>query len=577
MNPDNVNDGALDEEAKVFLSQICSEVEQSLRSPANVALYSKAYRGQDEDVREALAAGGNKLIALYGYRDARRWEMVKSLGGDAVCDHWRDGKDVDDNSLPKPLLLMRQAEKEENGKKAILLLAQAAAEGYPDAVYEIGLMLSDVDDSKGIELDYTEAFKWFSLLLPCQHRQALFALGVHYRKGEGVAKDVKEAFKMFSMSAELEYVDAQFNLALCYVNGEGIEKDDEKALYWYKLAADQGCSDAKYGLAVMYYHGEGIERDYKEAFRLFKLAADDGDAEAMNALGELYRDGEGVEQDHTETLKWFRLAADNGNVLAMYHLGRAFDDGFAGVNYAEAMRYYRMAAEAGDSQAMFNIAVMYRDGRGVPVNMPEAIKWFKRAAELDDSLACSALGFIFERGDGVEADAHTAAVYFERGADLGGTDCYGSAWNCFPDDSDKHRVAAKMIQQDVAVDDMIRHYNFQPHHLAAIRDDLDTVKQHVHRDIADLSSLLQWSMAIKPTSTSALSDPSSTTFKWPVTHHNGPLHWIIVQFAGLEVQGMMFEHCPQLAKFWVSEERSRQAAATWMMVVQREHSKVTCE
>ena len=140
MNPDNVNDDALDEEAKVFLSQVYSEVEQSLRSPANAALYSKAYRGQDEDVREALANGGNKLIALCGYRDAERWEMVKSLAGDAVCDHWRDGKEVDDNLLPKPLLLMRQAEKEENGKKAILLLAQAAAEGYPDAVYEIALM-----------------------------------------------------------------------------------------------------------------------------------------------------------------------------------------------------------------------------------------------------------------------------------------------------------------------------------------------------------------------------------------------------------------------------------------------------
>ena len=70
MDPYNVNDAALDEEAKVFLSQIYSEVEQSLRLPANAALYSKAYRGQDEDVRDALANGGNELIALCGYRDA---------------------------------------------------------------------------------------------------------------------------------------------------------------------------------------------------------------------------------------------------------------------------------------------------------------------------------------------------------------------------------------------------------------------------------------------------------------------------------------------------------------------------
>ena len=143
MDPDNVNDDALDEEAKVFLSQIYSEVEQPLRSPANDALWSKAYRGQDEEVREALADGGNELIALCGYRDARALGDGQSLAGDAVCDHWRDGKEVDDNLLPKPLLLMRQAEKEKNGKKAILLLAQAAAEGYPDAVVsEIGYMYS---------------------------------------------------------------------------------------------------------------------------------------------------------------------------------------------------------------------------------------------------------------------------------------------------------------------------------------------------------------------------------------------------------------------------------------------------
>ena len=64
------------------------------------------------------------------------------------------------------------------------------------------------------------------------------------------------------------------------------------------------------------------------------------------------------------------------------------------------------------------------------------------------------LAWMYRRGNGVEADAHTAGVYFERGADLGkGTDCYIDAWFAFPDDSDKRRIAAKMIQQDVRVDD----------------------------------------------------------------------------------------------------------------------------
>ena len=49
-------------------------------------------------------------------------------------------------------------------------------------LYHIADLCTSVakEHSKGIELDYTESFKWYSLLLPCQHRAALYALGVHY-------------------------------------------------------------------------------------------------------------------------------------------------------------------------------------------------------------------------------------------------------------------------------------------------------------------------------------------------------------------------------------------------------------
>ena len=73
-------------------------------------------------------------------------------------------------------------------------------------------------------------------------------LGLIYCNGEGVNVDYTEAMRWFLMAVEQEYLKAYYNIGKMYEKAYGVKKDLDTASEWYQKAADKGCKDAQSAL-----------------------------------------------------------------------------------------------------------------------------------------------------------------------------------------------------------------------------------------------------------------------------------------------------------------------------------------
>jgi TPR repeat protein len=94
--------------------------------------------------------------------------------------------------------------------------------------------------------NYSEAFKiWLSVANNENEVDAIFNLGYMYENGQGVEINLSEAFKWYMLSAKQGHSNSQYNIGMMYENGEGVSKNYIEAKKWYKLAANQGDLDAQ--------------------------------------------------------------------------------------------------------------------------------------------------------------------------------------------------------------------------------------------------------------------------------------------------------------------------------------------
>ena len=95
------------------------------------------------------------------------------------------------------------------------------------------------------EQDIKEAAKWLTKSAEQGYPNALFILGIYKSAGLGVTKDMKEAIKLWTKAAEQGFMPAQGFLGSRYASGHGVPQDYKEAVKWYKKAAEQGDADAK--------------------------------------------------------------------------------------------------------------------------------------------------------------------------------------------------------------------------------------------------------------------------------------------------------------------------------------------
>ena len=244
------------------------------------------------------------------------------------------------------------------------------------------------------------------------NRDAQFAVGEKYYKGNGVDKNYAEAVKWYRKAAEHGYAKAQCDLGTCYYEGHGVSKDYQEAVKWFRMAAGQGSEKAQHNLGLCYYMGTGLPQDYKEAVKWFRMSADNGLASAQLNFGACYENGHGVVKDYHEAVKWYQKAADQGSEIAQCYLAYCYESG-RGVsqNYQEAVGWYRKSAEQGFARAQNSLGDCYYYGCGVSKDYQEAVKWYRMAANQEYAKAQYDLGCCYKYGQGVVKNYQDCLLY----------------------------------------------------------------------------------------------------------------------------------------------------------------------
>ena len=212
---------------------------------------------------------------------------------------------------------------------ALTWYKKAADEGSPDAMSIIGDIYYIGEN--GVEQDYAEAFKWYSIAANLGYNMAKVKQALMLYRGRGIRQNLPRAFKIFSeLSRTREdfgpFSPLRFNSvaryysALMRENGEGCEKDLFDALERYKLAGGlERVSDyesarvipkALYKVADVYFMGEATQQDFVKALHFYEKTFTDGDGktpyhrEAAKKVMWIYELGEGVPVNKAKAAEW---------------------------------------------------------------------------------------------------------------------------------------------------------------------------------------------------------------------------------------------------------------------------------
>jgi len=244
-------------------------------------------------------------------------------------------------------------------QRAISLYERAAAAGYDEAQFNLGLLLSQ---GRIAEPDPARALKWFEAAAAQGHVEAMAQAGQLLLRNR----------------PEGSYPSAV-----------------ERARSHLESAADRGHLRAQLELGMLLSQAAEAGVEAGAAARWLQTAAAQGSAAAQSRLGYLYLHGNGVPKDADRARQWFGEAARQGDSSAQTHLGWMFDRGIGGLADPErAFTWYRRAAQRDHPTAQFNLALLYQSGRGVHADDHQARRWFERAAATGSESARGALAWL---------------------------------------------------------------------------------------------------------------------------------------------------------------------------------------
>ncbi len=242
--------------------------------------------------------------------------------------------------------------------------------------------------------EYGKAFALFNDAAALGYADAIFNIGVCYMAGLGVEQDSVKGFKSFRKAANLGQERAFHNLASCYFYGIGTPQNDTLAIKYYKESAERGNAISQTMLALCYERGRGTEKDTLEAARWYAKAAENEEPTALYAIAEMYAKKDSVaglskgELRKQPAIGYYRKAAEKGHVLAQYKLGRFYDTGYyVRKSRKKAFKWYVEAANKMHLQAMERVAYCYEKGRGTKKNERSAVYWYRVAEDSGSQMA----------------------------------------------------------------------------------------------------------------------------------------------------------------------------------------------
>jgi TPR repeat protein len=269
------------------------------------------------------------------------------------------------------------------------LLIKSARSGDSKAQFELGNVFWD--GSNGVQVDRTEAIRWYSESAKHNYLDAIVKLArINDYEGD-FAPNYEEAYKFYKKAAKMGSRYAQYCLGLYYANGHAVEKDEVEAATWYLKSALQGplgFSPAQHALGLCYGSGIGVSQDHTKAVYWFRKAAEQGLAVGQFALGNAYSLGRGTLKDLEAGASWYEKAAKQDHVVAQHNLGVCYFQGWGVArDYGKAVKWFRKAADQGEGDAQRSLGHCFQNGDGVEIDWSQAHAWYRLAGENGDEEA----------------------------------------------------------------------------------------------------------------------------------------------------------------------------------------------
>lgn len=308
-------------------------------------------------------------------------------------------------------------------------------------------------DGLGVEQDYTEAIRYYTLATYDENYDACVKLGWLYEYGLGVSPNSDEAVQFYEVAlasavAGLLGAEATFDLAVAY--DLGVLSNKAQAEILYRNAADRGIANAARALDdLLQVYALPASRcyDYTEpAFsngyvsaasdiypnkEIRTQFAKECDLEANYILESEYGDF----HESTKLQGWQSMdiqSTGSGNYLLhrkSAELAKLYEEGLkVERDYERSAHLYAVAADGGVPFAANALGIMFEEGRGIPQNLPHAVEMYRKAAQMGDASGTFNLGATYEYGRGVEVDLERAKSLYSIADERGSSSAKVALW-----------------------------------------------------------------------------------------------------------------------------------------------------
>lgn len=173
-----------------------------------------------------------------------------------------------------------------SGSDLLSVLEQAAADGQPAALWQLGLMY---ERGEGVQQDKVRAFGYFNKIA--------------VEQADAAPKGVDAEIVAQSFVKVGEYYRDGLPEAGLQPNRTEYERRVQHAATYF------GNADAQYLLGEMYTTDEALGDIPKLSYRWLTMAARKGQAQAQARLGDMVFNGDGVEANPEEGLMWLTVAS----------------------------------------------------------------------------------------------------------------------------------------------------------------------------------------------------------------------------------------------------------------------------
>ena len=293
---------------------------------------------------------------------------------------------------PSPSSLLRRSDADYNVIQ-IFILERRANSGEAGAQQELGLryLLGE-----GVKADTAKGAFWIGRAAAQDYPDARYNYGILLFNGWGVPWNPFEAYANFRVAAERDMSEAQYILSMLLTENLVVNRNWEEAYQWARKAAASGHKPAQEAVADFEARGLGVPRETREGQR--DTTSQRKAASVKHAVGFVFMDSDTVAQDDATLLK---DALRNPSPQLRRALGLPKRGNIRLDTDSIGMKAISDAAEEGSPEALTIMGRNYEKGIGVQKDVVLASLYYVRAIRMSSPRAPGLLQRMLEQENAI--------------------------------------------------------------------------------------------------------------------------------------------------------------------------------